>query len=91
MSSASQQLQVECPIGAPHTAIVDDPSDGDLSLESDYLQAVLQTEKLDVAEIDGIIALLDAGFQLRKEVLQLTMRIELLETKDKMLIESLGS
>lgn len=88
MSSASQQQD---PIGAPHTAFVNDLPDGDLAVQVDYLQAVLQTEKLDATETDGIIALLDAGFQLRQEVLRLTLKIEILETKDKILTESLGS
>lgn len=88
MSFASQQHN---PLRAQHITFIDNLSsdDGNSSAETD--QIALQTEQKNKSAIDNLIEYLDSEFHVQQEILKLALRIEILETKDKMLTESLGS
>lgn len=94
MSGASQQLY---PVGTRHIAFVDDSDSygGDLSVEIDPVkmdQISPQSNDQDLAEIDRIISLFDSEeYQVREEIVKLALKIENLQTRDKMLTESLGA
>lgn len=75
-----------------HTTFVDNSdSNGDPPGPAEIDTIALRTEEKNKAAIDNLIEYLDSEFHVRQEILKLALKIEALETKDKMLTESLGS